>query len=132
MADVRILDELVLEAGAFYVMDRGYLDFFRLYNFVLTGAFFVTRSKARVQFIRLEVRPVNPATGVRSDHLVRLRHESSLKDYPAKLRTQVPEPARRSMSPSCCKSSSARAMVGRETPNCLTSCGSLGSRLSTP
>jgi hypothetical protein len=86
MADVRILDELVLEAGAFYVMDRGYLDFFRLYNFVLAGAFFVTRSKARVQFIRLEVRPVDPATGVRSDHLVRLRHESSLKDYPAKLR----------------------------------------------
>jgi hypothetical protein len=86
MADVRILDELVLEAGAFYVMDRGYLDFFRLYYFVLAGAFFVTRSKARIQFIRLEVRPVEPATGVRSDHLVRLHHESSLKDYPAKLR----------------------------------------------
>ena len=86
MADVRILDELVLEAGAFYVMDRGYLDFFRLYYFVLAGAFFVTRSKARIQFVRLEVRPVEPATGVRSDHLVRPRNESSLKDYPAKLR----------------------------------------------
>lgn len=86
MADVRILDELVLEAGAFYVMDRGYLDFFRLYNFVLAGAFFVTRSKARVQFVRLEVRPVDHSTGVRSDHLVRLRHESSLRDYPTKLR----------------------------------------------
>jgi hypothetical protein len=86
MADVRILDELVLEPGAFYVMDRGYVDFFRLYNFVLAGAFFVTRSKARLQFIHLECLPVDRATGVRSDHLVRLRHESSLQDYPAKLR----------------------------------------------
>jgi IS4 transposase len=67
-------------------MDRGYVDFYRLYNFVLAGAFFVTRSKARLQFIHLESRPVAPATGVRSDHLVRLRHESSRKDYPAKLR----------------------------------------------
>ena len=86
MADVRILDELVLEPGAFYAMDRGYVDFYRLYNFVLAGAFFVTRSKARLQFIHLESRPVDPATGVRSDHSVRLRNESSLKDYPAKLR----------------------------------------------
>ena len=86
MADVRILDELVLEPGAFYVMDRGYVDFYRLFNFVLAGAFFVTRSKARLQFIRLESRSVDPATGVRSDHVVRLRNESSLKDYPAKLR----------------------------------------------
>ena len=86
MADVRILDELVLAPGAFYVMDRGYVDFYRLYNFVLAGAFFVTRSKARLQFIRLESRPVDPATGVRRDHTVRLRHESSLKDYPAQLR----------------------------------------------
>jgi len=75
-----------LAPGAFYVMDRGYVDFDRLYNFVLAGAFFVTRSKARLQFIRLESRPVDPATGVRRDHTVRLRHESSLKDYPAQLR----------------------------------------------
>jgi hypothetical protein len=86
MADVRILDELVLEPGAFYVMDRGYVDFYRLYDFVLAGAFFVTRSKARLQFNPLESRPVDSSTGVRRDHLVRLRHESSLKDYPAKLR----------------------------------------------
>ena len=86
MADVRILDELVLEPGAFYVMDRGYVDFDRLYNFVLAEAFFVTRSKVRLQFNRYESRPVDPSTGVRSDHLVRLRNESSLKHYPAKLR----------------------------------------------
>jgi hypothetical protein len=48
-ADVRVLDELIPEPGAFYVMDRGYLDFARLYRFVLTGAFFVTRTKAGVQ-----------------------------------------------------------------------------------
>ena len=86
MAEVRIWDELVLEPGACYVMDRSYVDFYRLYNFVLAGAFFVTRSKARLQFIRLESRPVDSSTGVRSDHIVRLRQESSLKDYPAKLR----------------------------------------------
>ena len=48
-ADVRVLDELIPEPGAFYVMDRGYVDFARLYGFVLAGAFFVTRSKAGVQ-----------------------------------------------------------------------------------
>jgi len=67
-------------------MDRGYVDFDRLYNFVLAGAFFVTRSQARLQIISLESRPVDPPTGVRSDHIVRLRHESSLRHYPAKLR----------------------------------------------
>lgn len=46
-ADVRVLDELIPEPGAFYVMDRGYVDFQRLYRFVLTGAFFVTRTKSR-------------------------------------------------------------------------------------
>ena len=86
MAEVRIWDEWVLEPGAFYVMDRGYVDFYRRYNFVLAGAFCVTRSKARLPFIRLESRPVDPSTGVRSDHIVRLRNASSLKDYPAKLR----------------------------------------------
>ena len=86
MGDAAALDLIMPEAGAIYVMDRGYVDFFRLDNFVLAGAFFVTRSKARLQFIHLECLPVDRATGVRSDHLVRLRHESSLQDYPAKLR----------------------------------------------
>jgi len=86
MADVRVLDELVLEPGSFYVMDRGYVDFRRLYCFVLAAAFFVTRSKSGLQFNRLESRPVNPSTGVRSDQVVRLRNSSSLKHYPDKLR----------------------------------------------
>ena len=69
MADVRILDDLVPEPGAFYVMDRGYVDFGRLYRFVLAGAFFVTREKSGMQLSRLESRPVDKSTGVRSDQM---------------------------------------------------------------
>ncbi len=85
-ADVRVLDELILEPGAFYVMDRGYLDFERLYHFVLAGAFFVTRTKAGVQLNRLESRPVDRSTGVRSDHIVWLALEKSAAHYPDRLR----------------------------------------------
>jgi hypothetical protein len=86
MADVRVLDELLLEAGAFYVMDRGYVDFRRLYRFVLASAFYVTRSKTNLQFRRLESRPVEAGTGIRSDQIVWLRNLSSVKHYPDKLR----------------------------------------------
>jgi transposase len=85
-ADVRVLDELVLEPGAFYVMDRGYVDFQRLYGFVLAAAFFVTRCKTNLQFNRLESRPVDSATGVRSDQMIWRRHPSSIQHYPDKLR----------------------------------------------
>jgi hypothetical protein len=85
-ADVRVLDELVLEPGSFYVMDRGYLDFQRLYGFVLAAAFFVTRAKTNLQFNRLESRPVDLATGVRSDQIVWLRQPASIQRYPDKLR----------------------------------------------
>ena len=53
-ADVQILDDLLLEPGAFYVMDRGYVDFERLYRFTLAAAFFVTRTKTGIQLSRLE------------------------------------------------------------------------------
>ena len=86
MADVRVLDELVLEAGAFYVMDRGYVDFERLYRFVLASAFYVTRSKRNLQFNRLESRRVEEGTGIRSDQIVCLRNLSSARHYPDKLR----------------------------------------------
>ena len=86
MADVRVLDELVLEAGAFYVMDRGYVDFRRLYRFVLAGAFYVTRAKTNLQFNRLESRTVEAGTGIRSDQIVWLRNPSSVQHYPDKLR----------------------------------------------
>jgi len=85
-ADVRVLDELVLEPGAFYVMDRGYVDFQRLYGFVLAAAFFVTRAKTNLQFNRLESRRVDTSTGVRSDQIIWLRNPSSIQHYPDKLR----------------------------------------------
>ena len=85
-ADVHILDELISEPGAFYVMDRGYVDFKRLYRFVLTSAFFVTRTKAGIQLNRLESRPVDRSTGLRSDHIVWLTTPQSAAHYPDRLR----------------------------------------------
>lgn len=85
-ADVRVLDELVLEPGAFYAMDRGYVDFQRLYGFVLAGAFFVTRAKTNLQYTRLESLPVDATTGVRNDQIIWLRNPASIKHYPDKLR----------------------------------------------
>jgi hypothetical protein len=85
-ADVRVLDELIPEPGAFYVVDRGYVDFARLYRFVLASAFFVTRTKAGIQFNRLESRPVDRTTGLRSDHMVWLTHPKSVAHYPDRLR----------------------------------------------
>lgn len=85
-ADVNVLDELILQPGAFYVMDRGYVDFERLYRFVLAGAFFVTRAKAGLRVHRLESRPVNESAGVRSDQIVWLTLLRSLKRYPDRFR----------------------------------------------
>jgi len=85
-ADVGVLDELLLEPGAFYVMDRGYVDFARLFRFVLAGAFFVTRAKTNLQFNRLESRPVDESTGVRSDQVVWLTLAKSIEHYPDRLR----------------------------------------------
>ena len=67
-------------------MDRGYVDFQRLYGFVLATAFFVTRAKTHLQFNRLESRPVEAASGVRSDQIIWLRNPSSVQHYPDKLR----------------------------------------------
>ena len=85
-ADVQILDDLLLEPGAFYVMDRGYVDFERLYRFTLAAAFFVTRTKTGIQLSRLESRPVDRATGLRSDHIVWLTTPKSVAHYPDRLR----------------------------------------------
>ena len=85
-ADVRALDELPLEPGAFYVMDRGYVDFVRLYRFTLAAAFFVTRTKAGIQLNRLESRPVDRSTGLRSDHIVWPATATSAAHYPERLR----------------------------------------------
>lgn len=85
-ADVHILDDLLLEPGAFYVMDRGYVDFERLYRFTLAAAFFVTRTKTGIQLNRLKSRPVDRSTGVRSDHIVWLTTPKSVAHYPDRLR----------------------------------------------
>ena len=84
--DVNILDEILPEAGAFYVMDRGYVDFERLYVFALSAAFFVVRTKSNVLLQRRYSHPVDKATGVRSDHTVILTALDSAKAYPEQLR----------------------------------------------
>jgi len=84
--DVNILDEIVPEAGAFYVMDRGYIDFDRLYFFTLCSAFFVLRTKENVLLQRRYSHPVDHSTGVRSDHTVILTAIESVKVYPDALR----------------------------------------------
>jgi transposase len=84
--DVNILDEIVPEAGAFYVMDRGYVDFQRLYVFTLSAAFFVVRTKSNVLLQRRYSHPVDKTTGVRSDHTVILTAIGSAKAYPDPLR----------------------------------------------
>lgn len=84
--DVRILDELVFEAGGLYVMDRGYLDFARLQRIQQAGAFFVTRAKKNFRCERLSSQPVNKVTGVQCDQTVRLHGFYSRQDYPDKLR----------------------------------------------
>lgn len=84
--DVNILDEIMPEAGAFYVMDRGYIDFARLYTFTLSSAFFIVRTKQNVLLQRRYSRPVNKSTGLRSDHTVILTAIESAKAYPDALR----------------------------------------------
>ena len=84
--DVNILDEIAPEAGAFYVMDRGYVDFGRLYVFTLSAAFFVVRTKSNVLLQRQYSHPVDKTTGVRSDHIVILTAIGSAKAYPEQLR----------------------------------------------
>jgi IS4 transposase len=84
--DVNILDEILPEAGAFYVMDRGYLDFERLFGFTMSGAFFVVRTKSNVILQRRYSRAVDKTTGVRSDHTVILTAVDSAKVYPDALR----------------------------------------------
>ncbi len=86
MADVTSLDFLTLEAGAFYVFDKGYPDFARLYRFTLELAFFVTRAKRDLDFTRRAHRPVDKTTGLRSDQTIILCGPKSSQRYPGPLR----------------------------------------------
>src|SRR5271165_2702930 len=84
--DVNLLDEIMPEAGAFYVMDRGYVDFERLFVFTLSAAFFVVRTKSNVLLQRRYSRAVDKNTGVRSDQTVILASFESASAYPDALR----------------------------------------------
>jgi hypothetical protein len=85
--DVNVLDMLTFEAGAFYVMDRGYVDFLRLYTLHQAGAFFVTRAKSPMDARRVYSAPVDrEATGVICDQRVMLNGYYSARNYPEHLR----------------------------------------------
>jgi hypothetical protein len=84
--DVNFLHQLIFEPGAFYVMDRGYLDFERLHTIGLASAFFVIRAKSHIVIKRLYSRPVDKSTGVRSDQIITFSGFYAHKDYPDKLR----------------------------------------------
>jgi len=80
------LDHLTPEAGAFYVMDRGYLDFERLHRWTRHGAFFVTRARKNFRFQRLRSHPIDKTTGVQCDQTIALQWFYSVKGYPDRLR----------------------------------------------
>ena len=84
--DVHILDQLLPEAGAFYLLDRGYLDFARLYVLKQGCAFFITRAKQNTQFWRRDWRPVRHGTGLRSDQTIQLTGPKTSRLYPDPLR----------------------------------------------
>lgn len=84
--DLWMLDQIVVQPGAFYLMDRGYIDFRRLHRVHTAGAFFVTRTKRGMDFSIVERRRVPPQTGVTSDHVIRLRGYKSSRLYPDTLR----------------------------------------------
>ena len=84
--DVKVLDLLVPEPGAFYVMDRGYLDFERLYQLHQGQSFFVIRAKSNMRARRLYSYPVDKTTGLQCDQTILLTGQYAAKDYPDKLR----------------------------------------------
>jgi Domain of unknown function (DUF4372)/Transposase DDE domain len=84
--DVNILDIIPYEVGSYYVMDKGYIDFGRLYKLHLQGSFFVTRTKDNMRFKRMYSKAVDKTTGVLSDQIGKLEVYYSKKDYPDKLR----------------------------------------------
>ncbi len=84
--DVNVLDILLPEAGAFYIMDRGYVDFERLFTLHIAGAFFVIRAKSNTQYQRRYSRPVDKSTGVKCDQTIVLTGVNTATGYPQPLR----------------------------------------------
>lgn len=84
--DVNILDHLITEIGAYYIIDKGYIDFDRLYNLHINNAYFVTRAKTNMKFRRIYSHQVDRSTGLICDQTIALINYYSVKDYPDKLR----------------------------------------------
>lgn len=84
--DVNFIDMIDIETGAYYIMDRGYLDFRRLFKIDQSGAFFVTRAKKNLSFQRLYSNKVDKTAGVRCDQIIKLKDFYTKRDYPEKLR----------------------------------------------
>jgi IS4 transposase len=84
--EVNILDQFLIEAGAMYIMDRGYIDFTRLHAIHQAGAFFVIRAKDNFRFRRLYSLSVDKSTGMQCDQVVATKNFYARKDYPEKLR----------------------------------------------
>jgi hypothetical protein len=87
--DMKVLDEIPAIAAAYYVMDRGYLDFMRLFRLHRAGAFFVVRNKRHVKFRVISSRPVDKSTGLRCDQTISLTSNWSVRSYPEALRRIV-------------------------------------------
>jgi len=84
--DVKILDQLVFEPGAFYIMDRGYLDFTRFHTILLSSAFFITRARKNVKFSRRYSQPVDKSTGILCDQTIILTDYHARINYPDAIR----------------------------------------------
>ena len=84
--EVNLLDDLLVEPGAIYILDRGYLDFARLYKIHRSGAFFVIRAKSNFRFRRLYSQKADKAKGVQADQIIELHGYYARKDYPDRLR----------------------------------------------
>ncbi|MCK4882341.1 MAG: IS4 family transposase, partial [Candidatus Omnitrophica bacterium] len=84
--DVNVLDILVPEPGSFYLMDRGYIDYEKLYRFNQSGAFFIIRAKDNLKGVRIYSHHIDKSTGLRSDQTIRLKNYYSAKNYPEYLR----------------------------------------------
>ena len=86
MHDVNALDLINIERDAFYIMDKGYIDFERLFNIEKNTAFFVTRAKSNLSFKRVSALNVDKSTGLRCDQIIKLKSNKSSRFYPKKLR----------------------------------------------
>ena len=86
ISDVTILDHLIPEPGSFYILDRGYLDFARMFTLHQASAFFVVRSRAKTKYHRIYSQPIDKTTGLRLDQIVRIGTQEAAKRYPEKIR----------------------------------------------